>query len=282
MQLFEYEVAISFAGEQRDAAEAIAKLLKAARVSVFYDKDEKANLWGKDLYVHLSEIYQHKAQYCILLASQEYAKKVWTNHERRSAQARAVSEKDKDYLLPVRMDDTEIPGLAPTIGYLDYRREGAQGVANVFLYKIRKAIESTRSPSAKGRITLEEGATIRVFVKRPFSSEGLEELRMFGLETTALIDPGASITVINPQLARTCGLQMHGQTRIAGVGYTEDCAIYAADISFPGTSLKALCPVRVVAAPIVAAHVSCLLGRDVLRNWKVTLDGRTGEIEIEQ
>ena len=64
---FEYEVAISFAGEQRVAAEAIATFLKAAGVSVFYDKDEKAALWGKDLYVHLSEIYQFKAQYCILL-----------------------------------------------------------------------------------------------------------------------------------------------------------------------------------------------------------------------
>jgi hypothetical protein len=55
---FEYEVAISFAGEQRYAAEAIAKLLKAAGVTVFYDKDEKADLWGKDLYVHLSDVYR--------------------------------------------------------------------------------------------------------------------------------------------------------------------------------------------------------------------------------
>ena len=52
--MFDYDVAISFAGEQRKEAEAIADCLKKNEVNVFYDGYEKAHLWGKDLYEHLS------------------------------------------------------------------------------------------------------------------------------------------------------------------------------------------------------------------------------------
>jgi hypothetical protein len=47
--------------------------------------------------------------------------KVWTSYERRSAQARAIEERGVAYLLPVRLDGSEIPGLPPTIGFLDGR-----------------------------------------------------------------------------------------------------------------------------------------------------------------
>jgi hypothetical protein len=66
-------------------------------------------LWGKDLYEHLDWIYQKAARYCVLFASEAYANKVWTTHERRSAQARAL-QSNQEYVLPVRFDDTEIPG----------------------------------------------------------------------------------------------------------------------------------------------------------------------------
>jgi len=45
---YEYDVAISFAGEERRFAETLAELLKAQGLSVFYDKHHKVRLWGKD------------------------------------------------------------------------------------------------------------------------------------------------------------------------------------------------------------------------------------------
>jgi hypothetical protein len=132
---FTYDVAISFAGEQRTEAEAIARCLVAAGVRVFYDGYEESNLWGKNLYDHLADVYQNKAQYCIILASEAYARKAWPTHERRSAQARALQEK-QEYILPVRFDKTDIPGLAGTVGYLEYQRYGAQGICAAFLEKL--------------------------------------------------------------------------------------------------------------------------------------------------
>lgn len=115
---FTYDVALSFAGEQRAYVEKVAAALRRRGIRPFYDDYEKAALWGKELYEHLDWIYQKAARYCVLFASDAYAKKVWTSHERRSAQARAL-QSSGEYVLPVRFDDTEIPGLRPTVAYVE-------------------------------------------------------------------------------------------------------------------------------------------------------------------
>src|ERR1019366_9149997 len=109
---FEYDVCLSFAGEQREYVQQVAHVLQGQGVKVFYDGYEEADLWGKDLYEHLALVYSKKARYCNLFASKDYADKVWTSHERENAQARALQSKG-EYLLPARLDDTEIPGVRP-------------------------------------------------------------------------------------------------------------------------------------------------------------------------
>ena len=70
----------------RSVREALADELRRRGVGVFYDKYEKATLWGKDLYTHLIDVYQRKARYSIMLLSQHYGWKLWTHHERQAAQ----------------------------------------------------------------------------------------------------------------------------------------------------------------------------------------------------
>lgn len=93
---FSYDVALSFAGEQRAYVEKVAAALRRRGIRPFYDDYEQAVLWGKDLYEHLDWVYQKAARYCVLFASEAYARKVWTTHERRSAQARALSSDPKN------------------------------------------------------------------------------------------------------------------------------------------------------------------------------------------
>ena len=69
MQQYEYDVALSFAGEDRQHAEELANLLESIGYKVFYDKYEQSRLWGKDLYAHLSSIYKDKARYCVMFLS---------------------------------------------------------------------------------------------------------------------------------------------------------------------------------------------------------------------
>jgi len=115
-----YEVALSFAGEDRTYVDEVAMLLKKKGINVFYDKYEETELWGKNLYDHLSDVYKNKAQYTIIFVSRFYAEKLWTNLERQNAQARAFSE-TKEYILPAKFDDTEITGIQSTVGYIDLR-----------------------------------------------------------------------------------------------------------------------------------------------------------------
>ena len=119
-QIFEYDIVISFAGENRKIVEPIASLLREANVSVFYDKFEEEKLWGKNLYAYLSEVYNKEGRYCIIFISKEYKEKIWTTKEREAAQARALKE-SSEYILPIRLDDIELPGLEDTISYLDLR-----------------------------------------------------------------------------------------------------------------------------------------------------------------
>jgi len=136
-QQYPYDVALSFAGEDRIHAEALAQALFRRRVKVFYDKYEKSTLWGKDLYTHLSDLYQKKARYCVMFFSQHYIAKVWTKHELKAAQARALSE-NHEYILPIRLDSTEIPGILKTTAYLNWHEETPESVAEAVLEKLGK------------------------------------------------------------------------------------------------------------------------------------------------
>ncbi|WP_199560185.1 TIR domain-containing protein [Sphingomonas psychrotolerans] len=113
----------------------LADLLQQEGVRTFYDEFEKVSLWGKDLYAHLQDIYQNQARYCVMFVSKHYAKKAWTSHERRSAQSRALVS-ETEYLLPVRFDDTSIPGVPDTIGFVDLRETSPQQLRDIIVGKI--------------------------------------------------------------------------------------------------------------------------------------------------
>lgn len=132
---FAYDVALSFAGEDRSAAEGLAALLRSNGARVFYDKYEQASLWGKDLYQHLQSVYRDKARFCVVFLSEAYARKLWTRHELRQAQARAFSE-NSEYILPLRLDDTEVAGINQTTGYVDLRHTSLREVSELLMLKL--------------------------------------------------------------------------------------------------------------------------------------------------
>ena len=113
-----FDVAVSFAGTERAEAEKLAGILREAGYAVFYDNFYPEQLWGKNLAIFFDEIFRKRARFCVMFVSKEYRDRKWTIHEARSAQARALEEKGNDYILPIRVDDIELEGLLPTIGYV--------------------------------------------------------------------------------------------------------------------------------------------------------------------
>lgn len=152
-----YDVALSFAGEDREYVAKVANLLRDQHVEVFYDAFEEARLWGKNLYEYLTDVYRHRAQFTVVFISEAYGKKLWTNHERKAAQARAFEEA-KEYILPARFDDTEIPGILPTTGYISLRDRTPEQLVAAILSKLGR-IDDTPEPhqAASGPPRLDVG-----------------------------------------------------------------------------------------------------------------------------
>ncbi|MEP6597504.1 MAG: TIR domain-containing protein [Ginsengibacter sp.] len=80
---------------------------------------------------------RNKCKFCIIFISENYAKKVWTRHELKAAQAKAFTE-NEEYILPVKFDETELPGINPQIGYLDFKKFTPAQIANLAAEKLRK------------------------------------------------------------------------------------------------------------------------------------------------
>lgn len=150
-EVFDYDVCLSFAGEDRDYVEHVANELRERGIRVFYDRYEQIELWGKDLYTHLDDVYRHSARYCVMFVSKHYAKKLWTNHERKSAQVRALKE-NTEYVLPARFDDTDIPGLHETVGYINLDDIDPYQLADKIQQKIGNRQTSNYLPPVPDRL----------------------------------------------------------------------------------------------------------------------------------
>jgi len=132
----EYDIALSFAAEDRGYVDDVANILRSKGIRVFYDKFEEANLWGKNLYDHLSDIYANKAYYTIMFISKNYCNKLWTNHERVAMQSRAFQEEHQEYILPAKFDDTKIPSLPPTVGYISLEDKQPADFCEIIIKKL--------------------------------------------------------------------------------------------------------------------------------------------------
>jgi len=83
-----YDFALSFAGADRDVAEALFNSLRENEVEVFYDKNEQHRIIAEDIEAYLQAIYQTEAQFVIVLLGQEYPKRIWTKIESKAFKER--------------------------------------------------------------------------------------------------------------------------------------------------------------------------------------------------
>ena len=130
-----WDVALSFAGAQRDYVEQVARALQARGVRCFYDADEQIELWGKYLAEELPAIYGERAAAVVVFISAEYAARDWTRLERRAALNRAVRER-REYVLPARFDDTPLPGLLSDMVAVDLRGRTPEQFAAMIAAKL--------------------------------------------------------------------------------------------------------------------------------------------------
>lgn len=162
---YEFDIAVSFAGENRDYVSEVVEAVKSD-IRVFYDEDYEVEAWGEDGIEYFTNVYMNRARYVVLFVSQHYASKMWTNVERRSALARAATQRSA-YILPVRLDDTQLDGLLPTVLYLDSRRLGIEGLINAIRTKMRgTAPARSSSELLDGRVPRSQDAIEALMTER--------------------------------------------------------------------------------------------------------------------
>jgi len=173
--MYQYDIAISFAGEDRHIAKSIAEKIKSEGVEVFYDEFKEDELWGRNGYEYFVDVFAHKSKYCLMLISKHYERKVWTTHERRAAQSRAMKDKEP-YILPLRLDDTELPGEIHTVFYQDLRQKSIDDVTDLLLKKLKKKSDGQNNSSLQEEDSTEVGFNVKMpKIKRRYTDLDKEE-----------------------------------------------------------------------------------------------------------
>jgi TIR domain len=196
----QWDVALSFAGAQRDYVGQVAGALKARGVRCFYDADEQVRLWGTYLAEELPRIYARESAAVVVFISADYVGRDWTRLERRAAFSRAVAEAGV-YVLPARFDDSELPGLLPDVVAVDLRRYTPGQFADLIVAKL--AISPSPPPDGAGRVP---AGAVRV---------GEADPRRLGVHA-AISVPGVPDDVLPEYVPRDADAAEHGvRARVA-------------------------------------------------------------------
>jgi hypothetical protein len=116
----------------------------------------------------------------VIFISRYYKEKIWTNHELKSALARAIKERENVYILPIRLDDTEIPGIRPTTGFVDGREKTPKEICNLILKKlnVKKIIDKTSDDEDDEPIHIPKiKRTISDLEKKKFLKSSFNEIK---------------------------------------------------------------------------------------------------------
>ena len=224
----QFDVALSFAGEDREYVEKVANTLREMEIKVFYDKYEKVSLWGKDLFEHLIDVYQNKARYTIIFCSRHFEKKVWPNHERKAAQARALKS-SQEYILPARFDKTEIPGILPTIGYVDLNEYSHEEFAEIIKEKVGPILRKNFFPYEPDHLYVKLKAKSKKFKHEidVLGSHFLKALSLMTLEERKLLVTAFRNTCPMGPIKNNVHLNIHLLGRIVSKSVKEIISILA-------------------------------------------------------
>ena len=105
-------------------------------MKLFYDELYQIELWGENLPEKLDKIYRSESRFVVVFISEHYVSKVWTRFELKSILAAAINSFEP-YMLPARFDNTNLPGVQPTVAYIDLRDETPETFASKIIGKIR-------------------------------------------------------------------------------------------------------------------------------------------------
>jgi len=143
-----YDVALSFAGEDRSIARQIAESLTKENLNVFFDDYSSAELWGQNLFDYLEKVYAD-SRLCIVLLSKSYLEGQWTQNEFRNLIAHS-KKRPSFSILPLHIDDAPVPGDLANLGYVQWDSVSPQDLTRMVKERLASlAPPKTETPQEK-------------------------------------------------------------------------------------------------------------------------------------
>ncbi|OOG73091.1 TIR domain-containing protein [Algoriphagus sp. A40] len=116
---YEFEVAISFAGENRELARKFTEKLEIFDVSVFFDELYESNLLGKALTKQFTRIFNDESKFVLCLLDAHHHDKIWPTFERETFRVRVQEEA----IIPAYLDETKFLGIPEDLYGFDLKHE---------------------------------------------------------------------------------------------------------------------------------------------------------------
>ncbi len=171
-----YDLAVSFAGEQRDYVSATVAACKALGLKVFYDKDKNNDWWGGNFIRSQRSVYSAETRFFVPFISTEYLSKPIPMDEFSAAMMAAVKQGD-GYILPVLVGDVRVPSdlLHPHIHYLRSDDYTPEQLAQELARKVGESAQAGTPPAELGPV-VEEALNLRLPKVAHFDWSKYEEL----------------------------------------------------------------------------------------------------------
>jgi hypothetical protein len=108
---YDFDFALSFAGENRQLARTIADQLEILDCSVFFDEFFEANYLGKAWHKSFADIFGERSRLVVCLLDKNHLEKIWPTFERECFAPRVPEEA----VIPIYLDSTAFPGIPKDI-----------------------------------------------------------------------------------------------------------------------------------------------------------------------
>jgi hypothetical protein len=132
-----FQVALSFPGEHREFVKRVAERLseRIGRERVLYDAYYEAEFARIDLDTYLQRLYHDESDLIAVFLSAHYERKEWCGLEWRAIRD-IIKQRRESTVVPVRFDNTEIPGLFSTSGYVWVGDREPEEIADLILQRL--------------------------------------------------------------------------------------------------------------------------------------------------
>jgi hypothetical protein len=112
---YDFDFAISFAGENRALARMIKDQLETLDCAVFFDELYEANYLGQAWHKSFTEIFGEKSRFVVSLLDKHHLEKIWPTFERECFVPRIA----EGAVIPIYLDDTKFVGIPrDTVGIM--------------------------------------------------------------------------------------------------------------------------------------------------------------------